>query len=121
MDDRTASNPDPETATVESKSTEKVSKLQKNKTGLRSVLTIQQVVTLIISIPFMIMILQIPTILYYNNQPSLSTTNSIGIDFDTCSVSFCQISFLIIVPDIKIAIDSVLVHYSYIAYSYNNF
>ena len=63
-----------------------VSEIFKMKCGSTTVLT---VVTLIISIFLMTVILQVPTILYYNNQPSISTTYSIGpgIDFKTCSVS----------------------------------
>ena len=53
------------------------------------VLTVQQVVTLLILILVTVGILQIPTILYYTNQPSLKDGLSIGIDidFNTCSVS----------------------------------
>ena len=52
------------------------------------VLTIRQVGILISSIAIMIVVLQIPTILYYNNKPpSEPTIPSFGIDFETCSVS----------------------------------
>lgn len=51
-------------------------------------LTIRQVVILISSILIMIVVLQIPTFLYYNNKPpSEPTIPSFGIDFETCSVS----------------------------------
>ena len=46
-----------------------------------------QVVILITSILIMIVVLQIPTILYYNDKPSEPTIPSFGIDFGTCSVS----------------------------------
>ena len=54
-----------------------------------TVLKVQQIVILVILILLTAVILQIPTILYYADQPSLSTSLSIGIDidFDTCSVS----------------------------------
>ena len=52
-----------------------------------TVLTIQQAIVLIISILLVIVILQIPTILFYENKPSLPTTYDIGIDFETCTVS----------------------------------
>ena len=54
-------------------------------------LTIQQVVILIASILIMIVVLQIPTILYYNDKPSEPTIPSFGIDFGTCSVSYIAI------------------------------
>jgi len=52
-------------------------------------LTIQQVVTLIISILIIILLLQIPTILYYNDQPSRAKSfiPSFGINLETCLVS----------------------------------
>ena len=56
----------------------------------RTVLTIQQAIVLIGLILLMIVVLQIPTILYYANPPSsLSAGTSIISDFnlDTCSVS----------------------------------
>ena len=49
------------------------------------VLTIQQMVILISSILIMIAVLQIPTILYYNDKPSEPTIPTFGIDFGTCS------------------------------------
>ena len=60
--------------------------------SIKTVLTVQQAVTLVISILLMAVILQVPTILYYNNQPSLPDTgHAFGIDFNTCTVSFiCQ-------------------------------
>ena len=57
------------------------------KTDIKTVLTVQQSVTLIILILVMVVALQIPTIVYYSNKPSLPTTYDIGIDFETCSVS----------------------------------
>ena len=51
-----------------------------------------QVVILIISILIMIVVLQIPTILYYNDKPSEPTIPSFGIDFGTCSVSYIAIA-----------------------------
>lgn len=56
----------------------------------RTVLTIQQVVILIGLIVLVILVLQIPTILYYTNQPPSSSTRISffnDVDFDTCSVS----------------------------------
>ena len=51
-------------------------------------LTALTVVILIISILIMIVVLQIPTVLYFNDPPSASTTlPSFGINFETCSVS----------------------------------
>ena len=59
------------------------------KTNIKTVLTVQQAVTLLVSILLMAVTLQVPTILYYNNQPSLPSIGQyIGIDFNTCTVSF---------------------------------
>ena len=55
-----------------------------------TVLTIQQAILLISAILLVAAVLQIPTILYYTNEPPSSTTSSslVGdIDFHTCSVS----------------------------------
>ena len=57
-------------------------------TNIKTVLTVQQAVTLLVSILLMAVTLQVPTILYYNNQPSLPNIGQyIGIDFNTCTVS----------------------------------
>ena len=58
------------------------------KTSIKTVLTVQQAVILIILILLMAMAMQIPTMVYYIKQPSLPTTYDIGIDFETCSVSY---------------------------------
>ena len=52
-------------------------------------LTIQQIVTLIISILIIILVLQIPTVLYCNDQPSQAKSfiPTFGINFETCLVS----------------------------------
>ena len=59
------------------------------KSDVKTKLTASQATAFIISIILMIVTLQVPTILYYKNQPSLSTTYSIGnrIDVKNCSVS----------------------------------
>ena len=57
------------------------------KTDVKTVLTVQQAVTLIILILLMVVAVQTPTMLYYIKQPSLHTTYDIGIDIETCSVS----------------------------------
>ena len=55
-----------------------------------SYLTALTVVILVISILIMIVVLQIPTVLFYNDPPSASTTlPSFGIDFETCSAVSC--------------------------------
>ena len=55
----------------------------------RTVLTIQQAIILIGLILLVTVVLQIPTILYYANPPSLPTRASFisDISVDTCSVS----------------------------------
>ena len=58
------------------------------KTNIKTVLTVQQAVTLLVLILLMAVTLQVPTILYYNNQPSLPDIGQYtGIDFNTCTVS----------------------------------
>ena len=57
------------------------------KTNIKTVVTVQQAVTLIILILLMVVAVQVPTMLFYIKQPSLPTTYDIGIDFETCSVS----------------------------------
>ena len=59
------------------------------KSDVKTKLTASQATAFIISIILMIVTLQVPTILYYKNQPSLSTTYSIRnrIDVKNCSVS----------------------------------
>ena len=55
-----------------------------------TVLTIQQAVILISTILLIAVVLQIPTILYYTNEPPSSGTSSSlisDINFQTCSVS----------------------------------
>ena len=66
------------------------SRMKKNVNAV-TLLTVQQVVTLTISILLMIVVLQIPTILYYVNTPSLPDTYDIGIDLESCSVSFVKL------------------------------
>ena len=57
------------------------------KTNIKTVVTVQQAVTLIILILLMVVAVQVPTMVYYIKQPSLPTTYDIGIGFETCSVS----------------------------------
>ena len=55
-----------------------------------SCLTSLTVVILVSSILIMIVVLQIPTVLFYNDPPSASTTiPSFGIDLETCSAVSC--------------------------------
>ena len=58
------------------------------KTNIKAVLTVQQAVTLIILILLMVVAVQTPTMLFYIKQPSLPTNYDIGIDIETCSVSY---------------------------------
>ena len=58
------------------------------KTDVKTVLTVQQAITLIILILLMVVTVQIPTMLFYIKQPSLPTNYDIGIDIETCSVSY---------------------------------
>lgn len=70
------------------------SRIKKNVNAV-TLLTVQQVVTLTVSILLMIVVLQIPTILYYVNTPSLPDTYDIGIDFENCSVSSVKLHLYI--------------------------
>ena len=56
-----------------------------------TVLSIKKAIILVTTILLVIVVLQIPTILFYNNRPSLPTTYDIGIDFETCTVSFIEV------------------------------
>ena len=94
----TSVDPLPTTSTSESKCCikedckwKKIPEILCCKTDIKTVLTLQQSVTLIILILVVVMALQIPTIIYYIKKPSMPTTYDIGIDFETCSVSYVEI------------------------------
>jgi len=74
---------------MSSEITESTCHIKKAEVSEAATVTIQQVLILISSILIIVVVLQIPTILYYNDQPSRAESfiPTFGINFETCSVS----------------------------------